>query len=225
MSTSVKLKFLEKGQELTDEQRFTVAEKLDYVTCLLDTAENFSDIQVITGRIHLGGQSTLFVYEFSVSKSLSLVIKLYNPLKTTLEKLVLHYLSVKEFTRSSRSLTFDRARIKIMPVFALGEIRLPSKKVPFLVQEFSKGVQVSETIASNRYLLELLTDIFKEISKEGFIIDPLPTNWFIASKYCSPAAEQDKFKVKLDYIDILASNRADKEKIRISLENFLGDSF
>ncbi|MHA2334331.1 MAG: hypothetical protein ACXAEU_20055 [Candidatus Hodarchaeales archaeon] len=216
---------MKKGYDLLEEQRFIIAEKLDFIVAMIDSSSYKTDIEpFFGGKIHPGGQSTLFVYEFPLTKDLSLAIKPYDSSKTTLDMLVLHYLSTVEFERTSvESRVFDTAQVTVMPMYSLGVIKLPSRSAPFSVQKFSKGKKASELLAENRHILKLITGIYKNISYNGFIIDPLPSNWYINNEDTQLIAEG--ITTNLDYIDLLSYDRADEKKIKAALREFHGDEF
>lgn len=148
-----------------------------------------------------GGHQTLFVWLFSISDQIKLVIKPYN---LSISELVLHCLSIEEFrniyTGYKININSRDIGLKIMDIFLLGAMSVGSKTFPFMVQEFSSGKKIQNTAINDKTYVsnDVLTNLFKDIARNKFIVDPYLSNWRLAQ--LSPL----ELPV-LEYIDLIFS--------------------
>ena len=150
-------------------------------------------------------RQTSLLYQFPVSEVSSFLIKSYHlPLKD----IARHYISVQKFKdqMSNYHFSFEEklVAITVADVFGIGFFQLDDKCVPFLIQRFSKGLNLSE-YGKMEYKIthSLLPTIFRKITKTGFIIDPYPHNWFIHG-YSPENTLSDYFI--FEYIDLVYEN-------------------
>jgi len=168
------------------------------------------------GTLLPAGRQVLFVWNFPFSKTESFVLK---PYQLTFEELILHCLSVEKFKAQFQDVLFstnsDHVFVRVLDVVAVGIIETKSARIPFLIQEFSQGTRIQDMIVKNQQSPFLhLSSVFKQIAKEGFYLDPFPSNWLVippldaSSHYC------------LEYLDLIFKKElATLQKIEKFIEN------
>lgn len=151
------------------------------------------------GTLLPSGRQVLFVWTFPVSKTESLVLK---PYRLAFEELILHCLSVEKFKSQFKDTLFttnsDHVFVRALDVFTVGNIETSSARIPFLIQEFSQGMRIQDMNVKNQQSPILhLSSVFKQIAKEGFYLDPFPTNWLV-----NPPVDSNSYYY-LEYLDLL----------------------
>jgi len=150
-------------------------------------------------------RQTSLLYQFPVSEVSSFLIKAYH---LPLMDIARHYISVQKFKDQMSNIHFSfeekLVTITVADVFGVGCFQLDNQCVPFLIQRFSKGLNLSE-YGKMEYKIthSLLPTVFRKITKTGFIIDPYPHNWFIHGY--SPENTMSDYFI-FEYIDLVYEN-------------------
>lgn len=151
-------------------------------------------------RIMKGGNQAILVLNFSISPDHNFVIKFYD---ISLTEIIMHCLSIEEFyarnSPLSRKYLGIDIQMRVMNAYGVGKLLIGKQWYTFLIQEFNQFKPYYHLLRDNYTLTIQLNKIFTEIAKNGFIIDPSPTNWFAEM---SPNEDM----LTLDYIDLVFFN-------------------
>ncbi|MHA2253661.1 MAG: hypothetical protein ACXAD7_25100 [Candidatus Kariarchaeaceae archaeon] len=147
-----------------------------------------------------GGNQVVKVMNFSISPNHKFVIKFYD---ISLTEIIMHCLSIEEFyarnSPLSRNYLGIDIQMRVMNAYGVGKMQVGSHWFTYLIQEFNHFKPYYQLLRDNYTLTIQLNKIFTEIAKNGFIIDPSPTNWFAEM---SPNEDM----LTLDYIDLVFFN-------------------
>lgn len=161
---------------------------------------NKNEYNKYNGKIISGGNQVIIAYNFQASPDHNLIFKLYN---ISLTELIMHCLSIEEYYDRNSSLTKKfmgiEIQTRIMNIYGIGVVHFNEKKYCYLIQEFNQYQPYYELIKENYLITIQLNKLLTEIAKNGFVIDPSPTNWFVEL-----SSIEDY--LTLDYIDLVFFN-------------------
>ncbi|MHA2404885.1 MAG: hypothetical protein ACXADH_17965 [Candidatus Kariarchaeaceae archaeon] len=121
----------------------------------------------------------------------------------SLTEIIMHCLSIEEFYARNSPLSKNYLGIdiqmRVMNAYGVGKIQVGKNWHTYLIQKYNEYKPYYQLLKHNYTLTIQLNKIFTEIAKNGFIIDPSPTNWFAEM---SPNEDM----LTLDYIDLVFFN-------------------
>ncbi|MHA1991736.1 MAG: hypothetical protein ACW981_12800 [Candidatus Hodarchaeales archaeon] len=185
-------------------------EEIDYFS----KSRNIEEVNLFVNKNHgkylPGGRTVLFTIKFHVSTvKKPLILKVYN--KISPMQLINHILSVDLFNiEFNNGIRVKNSLYYIIPSKNLLVSYSPELKILILIQEFSQGSIPDSLIP--------LSSICKVIGKKGYVIDFFAKNWRLQ-------LNDDKELIKLNYIDILLSNKIFDEKGVKKLNQKLNSNF
>jgi len=177
-------------------------------------SRNIEEINLLVdenrGKYLPGGRTVLFTIKFyESSKQKPLILKVYNKLSPM--QLINHILSVDLFNQEfSNGIKVKNDNFYIIPSKNLLASYSPELGILILIQEFSQGSIPNSFIP--------LSSICKVIGKKGYVIDFFAKNWRIQLK-------DEKDSLKMNYIDILLSNKIFEERRVKKLNQNLNSNF
>ncbi|MHA2090048.1 MAG: hypothetical protein ACW98K_04245 [Candidatus Kariarchaeaceae archaeon] len=165
-----------------------------------DFTQELLDRHSFPAKIMKGGNQAVLVMNFSVSPDHNFVIKFYD---ISLTEIIMHCLSIEEFYARNSPLSKNYLGIdiqmRVMNAYGVGKIQVGKNWHTYLIQKYNEYKPYYQLLKDNYTLTIQLNKIFTEIAKNGFIIDPSPTNWFAEM---SPNEDM----LTLDYIDLVFFN-------------------
>lgn len=192
MSAHISYLFTDEAAQFSNKIKTEFITNIEDLTRIIYNKENASyeknDITVIneafkTKNVNVlaGGRHVLFVWVFKPFNKMKYVIK---PFKLNLAEIYLYYLSTRRFKELYNNLEIKTdsysLNVKVMEIYCLGKITLKSNTYPFIIQEYSKGNSFKESKNKQIKLsIDVLRTLFIDIAKNGFVVDPFPSNWCI----------------------------------------------
>ena len=213
--------FVNTGKIFTEENKLIIKEEIEKMILLLE--KSIFSPSIISEQDDPSflkrGSQVLFVKAFTLSDGSKLVFK---PYLMNFIDIAWHHLSANHFNEiyNSRPITINDVNLyaRTAELFAVGSIPFADTKYSFLIQEYLSGNEITPKELTPGYsTLNAINSIFTDSAKNGFITDPLVSNWRLE--------EKNKGEYILDYIDLIWFNdpkmRLQAVKFEEKLDRFI----